>query len=132
VWHIAKPYLAKAAARTKKLDVDQVADLCRAGDMTLWLIYFPEEFGPDGREGDFYGAVVTDIQDYKNGWRAARVLGLGGKQMKRWIHLIKEIEQWASQWGCDAIEIVGRKGWGRMYPDYEPIEYVYAKELKHG
>jgi hypothetical protein len=115
-----------------KLDVDQLRVMCSEGRTNLWLIYFPQELAVDGNRGDFLAALVTEIQEHVNGWKAARIIALGGRQMERWVHLISGVEEWAVSWGCDSLEIVGRKGWGKLYPEFEPIEYVYAKGLKHG
>ncbi len=42
----------------------------------------------------------------------------------------EEIEKWARSIGCYAIEIVGRKGWGRVLPGYVQTSVVYEKSLE--
>ncbi len=128
-WHIALPYLVLADVHSKKMDARQYRDLCKNGTMDLWLVYFPEEICTDGKSGDFFGAFVTEIVTHLSGIKVARILSLGGKSMNRWIHLTDLVEEWARQNSCDSLEIGGRKGWGRVYPDYKLIEYVFSKEL---
>jgi len=43
--------------------------------------------------------------------------------------LMEPLEGWARQNHCDAIEIQGRKGWGRIFPEYRPSLWCYTKAL---
>ena len=38
--------------------------------------------------------------------------------MKLWLHLLDGIEAFARAEGCDAMRIIGRKGWARVLKDY--------------
>ncbi len=62
----------------------------------------------------------------------ARLRGLcrerpGG--MARWLHLLTPIENWARAEGCDAMRIMGRRGWSRVLPAYRLTRVVLEKEL---
>ena len=40
----------------------------------------------------------------------------GGSQMRQWIKpLVKAVDDYARQTGCDHIASVGRKGWARAW-----------------
>ena len=126
-WPVAAPFLELAARLSKKTNLE----VCYAGAKKrycqLWIIWEPTH---DDVPGDARGAVLTDIQYYPSGWHAARVLLMGGvglAHMKDTI--IAELEKWARAEDCDALEIIGRKGWGRVFPDYKPEEYVHVKEF---
>jgi hypothetical protein len=49
--------------------------------------------------------------------------------MARWLHLLAPIEDWAKSEGCDAMRIMGRRGWGRVLPTYRLTRVVLEKEL---
>lgn len=71
---------------------------------------------------------VTQMDDYPR----ARVLSiplLAGRERKRWEHLLHDVEAWARRSGCTQVEIPGRPGWGRIYPEYEARHVVFVKEL---
>lgn len=125
VWHLVAPILARAILRTRKITLEDAHELCTVGACQLWVVWFPQE----GEDGEALGALMTDIQAYPSGWRVARIFVLAGEEFARWSHLLIDIEAWAVAEGCQALEMIGRKGWGRVFPEYRPIEYVYSKEL---
>lgn len=122
-WPLAEPWLALALERTEKLDLPTVLWACQQGDAQLWVAW-----DVVGRES--LGALVTELADHPTGLRVARVLCLGGARFEEWAFRIRVLEEWARAEGCRALELVGRKGWGRVFPDYRPIEYVWSKPLE--
>ena len=42
---------------------------------------------------------------------------------------IATVERWARGIGCDAIQIEGRRGWAKVYTDYEEVYTTFQKEL---
>lgn len=109
--------IARAAGRISEQDVVERATL---GELQLWL----------GYEGDtFKVVVVTEIAIYPTNRRICSILLLAGEGVHRWAHEIDTLERFARAEDCDAIEIHGRPGWGRIYPDYRPIFTVFEKEL---
>ncbi len=122
-WPLAEPHLQRALTRTPKWDLLCCRESCEKGHALLWIAWDP------GSKVAL-GALITDILCYDTSWRAARVICLGGREFKSWGRMaLKMLEKWAVAEECDALELVGRKGWGRVFPDYKPIEYVYAKEF---
>lgn len=122
LWPLVAPFLSKACERTQKADLEDIPHLIEHGVYQLWI--------PWSEEGNVtHGACLTDLVTYANGYRIARILMLGGECFKQWGHLIEGIEEWAREEGCESIEVIGRQGWGRILPEYRPIEYVFSKEL---
>jgi hypothetical protein len=69
--------------------------------------------------GRSVAAGVTQVRDYEDGERSCWVLRLGGRsEGVAWPDVIAEVESGASRLGCHAVEFVGRKAWGRFFPDY--------------
>ena len=109
-----------------RLSADQTLAELHAGDMQLWLVV--ENLGFRGDE-TIKAAVLTDIKPYSSGLRVCTIWLVVGEAARSWIALRHEIEDWAREQGCRAVEIVGRVGWKRLLPDYEPYAVVYEKKL---
>jgi hypothetical protein len=53
-----------------------------------------------------------------------------GEPLNEGLALFREhTEPWLKEKGCTFIEIVGRRGWGKVLPDYEETATVFVKEL---
>lgn len=123
IWHVAAPLLEKATKRTTKIDLASLYAEAKNDHMQIWLVY-------ETSSGSVDAAVATEIVTYTSGVKSARILLLGGLHVNRWKHCIATIEDWASNEDCSTVEIVGRRGWGRVYDgDYRPSEYWFAKEI---
>jgi hypothetical protein len=96
-----------------------VAQSVLAGRALVWL-------ATDGER--IRAAAVTEL--HATEWRKVCVIvACGGNAMRSWLHLIREIEQFAKDEGCAATRIVGRKGWARMLKDYRTKRIILEKEL---
>lgn len=72
--------------------------------------------------------AVTRLIDFPR-YRVCRILYAGGK-MQDTHPILGEIEGWAQQMGCKAVEIQGRPGWSRV-TGYEPYSVLSRKEIEH-
>lgn len=60
------------------------------------------------------------------------ILACGGAadaNIQNWLPLLRIIEQFAKDEGCNRTRFVGRKGWIRALPDYREKHVVMEKEL---
>ena len=90
-----------------------------AGKALLWLA---------SADGAIHAAAVTEL--HRTEWRKICVIvACGGRQMRRWIGLIKKIEEFARAEKCSAVRILGREGWSRVLPDYDCRRVLLEKEL---
>lgn len=74
-------------------------------------------------------AIVTQIEVHP----LAKVLvfWLAGGDLNELVSQLRpRIEAWAAGRGCNRSLIIGRPGWGRALPDYDPIARVFSKELR--
>lgn len=122
-WPLVRSLLARVTSLTPKLELEDILALTQSGDFQLWVVW-----DPASRET--LAVFATQLTTYPSGWKTVRINLLAGEEMERWKHLIDGIEQWAIAEGCDAVEIVGRRGWGRVFPDYKLIEHTFSKDLK--
>jgi hypothetical protein len=78
--------------------------------------------------GSVRALVVTRLVFYPR-CSSMEVWLCGGHEMKRWIHLLGELEQHARNLGCRFIELRGRRGWERALTDYALRAVLLEKEL---
>lgn len=122
VWRIAQEQLALAVSWSRKVDLAEMRERLASGFGQLWMVWAPQQ-------ERVLCTFVVELIEYPSGWKTARVVLLGGGSLESWRHLLGDVEAWARAEGCHAVEIVGRKGWQRVFPDYEHCETVIAKEL---
>lgn len=119
VWEKVLPLVKSALDYSDgKFTPDSVKAALEAREMQLFIV------------GENISAIaITQIQQYP----AKRVLVFefcAGKDIDRWLFdLVSEIERWAVEQGCDAIEAVGRPGWEKVL-GWERIHVVVRKPLK--
>ena len=80
---------------------------------------------------DVRGIWVTRI-DKPDGKLVGLIWGCAGDFVEfkdESIECFGAIERWMKEKGCELIEIVGRGGWARVFPDYERQAVVLRKKL---
>jgi hypothetical protein len=106
-WPMALPLLREPIAMSRGCyEPEDVAAGCRAGEYQLWL-------ATDA--SGVIAAYVGKIMQYPRK-RTYFSLFMGGKtgHIDKWLKpLIEAVEAWSKTWGCEALEISGRKGWTR-------------------
>jgi hypothetical protein len=91
----------------------------RGGASLLWLVW-------DGQA--ICAAVVTELRR-ANGKNFCTIVACAGAQRERWLPLIGELEAYARAEGCQAMKIIGRRGWTRALPGYRIKSVVLEKEI---
>ena len=84
----------------------------------------------DGRAQFFpyeNSVIVTEIVDYPQ--RSTCRIWLAGGDMKELMQGEKEVSEWAKGLGCDAMEIIGRKGWERQLNEYQATATLLTRKL---
>lgn len=70
---------------------------------------------------------VTNIDEYP---RAKILVGwLAGGDLMDILATEPVIRNWAKKQGCDAVMLVGRRGWARAFPGYTETHTVTMKRL---
>jgi hypothetical protein len=70
----------------------------------LWLIR---------ADGEFIGAIVTQIYTTQAGKKIGEVTLAGGRDYHLWDHFIDVVGFWFKEKGCHAVRVIGRAGWER-------------------
>lgn len=115
VWPRCKLFIEKAFTRLPLSDFAVLEEDILEKQALLWLVC-------DDRS--IRMAIVTRL--YKN---HCEISACGGSHLKESIHLLARIEQYARDEGVKSIRITGRKGWGRILPDYKQRAVILEKEL---
>lgn len=109
IWDRVEPFIVSACARSngKYLPAD-VAKALLARDMQLWTSI----------NGETVEAIlVTQIVNYPRK-RVCQLLIATGEDAEHWTPFIEQIEEWAKEQGCQAVEPVPRPGWERILKRY--------------
>lgn len=120
-WPHLLPFLEEYEERTRFTTPQDVLEQALRGEMQLWTYH----------DGDyrFRGVLGTRIHQTPAGPVCALWLTLGHNAMELIQDAYQVIERWARANGCYAMEIVGRRGWKRVLPDFEEESVVLRKVL---
>lgn len=124
-WYDAARLIERVPDRDKTLS--EIYHGIRNKSFQLWAAW----------EHDGIKAVLI-TQTYRlNGEQICSLFILAGDDMRRWFHYLPTIEEWALSKGCKAMQLVGRKGWGRVLKPHgyrvagrDNYKYIIRKELK--
>lgn len=106
-WPYAEPFLKSATEKCGNWSVAEIRQELDKGAL-LWIIW-------DGKE--LKAACVTRLAIIKDE-RVCQVIVCGGHD-EDWRTRFEEIEDYARNERCAKAQIQGRKGWARIFNDYE-------------
>lgn len=90
--------------------VEQIRARITDGKALLWIIWAQGSREP---AGELMAAGTTEIVGLDDGRRVCVVAQCAGRKLKRWEHLLSEIERYAARENCVAVRVYGRPGWVR-------------------
>lgn len=113
-----------ALSWTRKSDLESIHERLLDGTAQLWLAYATAT-------NDILASCVTELMAWESGYTTLRVLLIGGGRLEMWRHLIYGLEGYARAEGAHGLEIVGRKGWERVFKadGFTHSESVISKEF---
>jgi hypothetical protein len=119
IWPTVSQRIKSAMERVGFSDYREIERKVLRGGALLWLAW-------DGNA--VHAAAVTELH-LANGRKFCTIVACGGRHMKRWLALIRDLETFAKDEGCDATLIIGRPGWRRVLAGYRATSLVLEKEL---
>lgn len=78
---------------------------------------------------EIVGVGVTCLSHYPTGLKVCDVLIVGGATAGLWADMQHPLTRWAKGEGCERIQMVGRKGWGKALPDWKVVATMYEREI---
>lgn len=119
-WEHIRPDLERVIERTRGgWTLAAVAEQLMTGQWQLWLVW----------DGKISAVVGTELFVEASGMKNARAVFVGGREMKRWAHLIGDLEVWARHQGCARFEMIISKGIARHFPEYRMSHVLLEKDL---
>lgn len=100
-------------------EFSEIEQAVLSGSMLLWIAW-------DGSK--IIASAVTQLNRI-NGTKIGTIVACGGKELERFAPLIEGLEEHFRAEGCRVSRILGRPGWGRIYPDYIARAIVLEKAL---
>jgi hypothetical protein len=82
------------------------------------------------QDGELLAVCVTELTVYPSGRKVCEIVYGAGDEMHRWKSLLSVIEEYALAEDCNSVEIRGRPGWGRVFPEYQEVYRVLEKEIQ--
>lgn len=110
IWPKVKDYIAAATVYTRgRYEADDVLDLILDGSHLLWIAFEDAQH--------VKGAVVTNIAEYpRSRWLACPfVTGEIGTFSNWGIPMLRVLQRFARDNGCEGLESTARLGWERIF-----------------
>ncbi len=117
VWPLAEEFIERACKYSQGLLLSSDLEASVAdGTKQLWIVW----------EDECRGAGVTSVIN-----STCFVWAFGGTSIDEFLPLCADVEVWAKENGCDAVQFFGRLGWERVMRSigYERKMVVLRKEL---
>ena len=91
-------------------------DKLRKFEWQCWAAY-------DGVE--LKAAIVTRILNAPSGRKLLDAILAGGDDRRLWQKpIVERLKQFMRDEGCDGFQLLGRKGWERVYPEFKVHQIV--------
>jgi len=121
IWTKVVPQIAKACLSSRgRYQSSDIKKFLLARKCQLWV-------AAEGKE--ILAVCVTEIVNYPRK-KYVRVMILTGEQKEKWLMEYKNgIEGWAREVGCDGVESLARKGWSKIFKDYDMTHVMLEKEF---
>ena len=121
VWKFVLPHLERAARYSDgQMEAGDFLPFLINGDMQLWVAV---------EDHECLAAMVTQIITYPRK-RILRVIGMGGREMKRWYPYLGMLERFALENGCTELEGWTKRGLLRLLKDWKVSHMVIKKEIR--
>jgi hypothetical protein len=110
VWKDIVDYLQSAADSSMgRFTVENAYKFISEKDWVLWVSI---------RNKTIEAIAITEVLNYPNR-KICAVRVLTGKDYANWIGLEDGIASWAKSVGCDGMEALARKGWAKIFTQYD-------------
>lgn len=115
-WDVVAPMLEKATEESRgRYNIEAVYQEIKSGTHYLWVIFQGDDdiLASFTTQFCYYPLKVHAAVLFCGSREGADMDGMSGK----WVEAMEMFKDWAKLQGCHGIEIVGRKGWARVFKD---------------
>ena len=129
IWSKIEGYLQMIAARSRgRWTVENIAVYIINRSWELWVVFEEDDEAPSDAP-NVLAVATSEIVEYPQ-YRALVGTGLAGREMKKWVHLLSVVEDWARARGCKAIQLSTRPGLAKQLSGYKATHVMYEKSLE--
>jgi hypothetical protein len=122
LWEVLHPLLQRACDFSGgRFTPESVAHQILNRSFDLWGVARPS--------GQIIAVAVTCVSDYPTGLRVMEVLLVSGQDRQSWLHFQGPLREQAARWGCQKMQMVGRKGWAKSLPDWNQAAVMFEIEV---
>lgn len=121
IWSDVSPLLQAACRRTTLTAFADIEADILAGRSLLWIAW----------NGHAIEAAAATVLINSEDGKVCVITVCGGRGMRRWLPLARQIENYARDEGCVSVRIFGRRGWLRALEGYKQRYVIMEKEM-HG
>ena len=128
-WGLIDKDIRQALAYSSQLtDSDFVFETAKEDKFQVWIIWDKNQKKTIDK---YFGVVVTELIKRKLG-KVCHIYIATGRQRHKWQHLIKKIEEFAKDEGCQMMELIARPGWQRVLNlfNYKRTHVVLEKKIE--
>jgi hypothetical protein len=129
VWSIVDKDIKNALAYSGQLTNSKfVLDYAKQGKFQVWVLW--DKTKPTAVE-KYFGVVVTELIKRQLG-KVCHIYIMTGRQRHKWQFLVKDIEEFAKNEGCQMMELIARPGWKKILNNfgYGMTHVVLEKKIK--
>lgn len=122
-FRILRDEVASIVARSNGRFLTQdLAAAIIAGEMLAWVVVTDDH--------RLLAVVLAEIRVYPR-TKVCRLVACAGRERKKWLHLLSEIEAWAASVGCTQMHAEARKGWAGELTEYKVTHLILEKDISH-
>lgn len=119
VWDSIKDRLQSAInSANGRFTIEDARKYLEEKDWVLWCSV---------RDKKIEAIAITEVLQYRRK-KMCMVRIMTGENYANWIGLEKGIADWAKSVGCDGMEAIARKGWAKVFTEYE-FTHVYLERM---
>lgn len=118
-WHVVEGMIDRGYAPGDDIMPKDLLERIEANHVQLWLAV---------KDGLILAAMTTELVPMRSGL-ACWMCQCGGEHLPDWVHLHKEIEEFAKREGCVKVILRGRAGWMRLLDGYRVRTVQLEKAL---
>jgi hypothetical protein len=120
MWPLIQPHLLQFEQSIGTASAEEIRLQAIDGQAQIWGVATP-----DGVRG----VCITRIHETPRNKFCSIWAAIGNEVFQDILKVYAEIEKWALDNGCTAMEISGRRGWMRVLPGYKEAAVVMHKDL---
>lgn len=121
-WPLARDFIKRAVERVGLSDFEVIESEVLDGEQLLWLAW------SEGSPPTVEAAATTQLVS-ANGQLICVIVCCGGRDRRRWLGFLEQIEAYARAEGAVKTRIYGRKGWERVLEGYRSKCVVLERGL---